>query len=100
MFVVGLKKKSNEDSSSLKLEMQLYSPSLKVREDGRGGPIAVFSAHDQVRGKVSLDASCYHSGRLTIAVRFFLFVSLAGHMSSCKAKIARGLFHVLGPHPI
>ncbi|KAF9051352.1 hypothetical protein BJ165DRAFT_1340545 [Panaeolus papilionaceus] len=68
MFVVGFKKKSNEDSSSLKLEMQLYSPSLKVREDGRGGPIAVFSAHDQVGGKVSLDTSCYHSGRLTIAL--------------------------------
>ncbi|KAF8903298.1 hypothetical protein CPB84DRAFT_1774459 [Gymnopilus junonius] len=52
---------------SSKLELQLYSPSLKVHQDGTG-PIAVFGDHDQVTGKVSLDPTCYHTGRLTIAI--------------------------------
>ncbi|KDR80312.1 hypothetical protein GALMADRAFT_242672 [Galerina marginata CBS 339.88] len=52
---------------SSKVELQLYSPSLKVHEDGRG-PIAVFGDHDQVTGKVTLDSSCHHTGRLTISI--------------------------------
>lgn len=55
------------DSSS-KIELQLYSPSLKVySEDGRG-PMAVFSEHDQVGGKVTLDSSCGNTGRLSVSV--------------------------------
>ncbi|KAF8155822.1 hypothetical protein B0H34DRAFT_798928 [Crassisporium funariophilum] len=52
---------------SLKLELQLYSPSLKVHEDGRG-PIAVFSDHDQVGGKVTVDSSNSSAGRLTVSI--------------------------------
>ncbi|KAF8966571.1 hypothetical protein BDZ97DRAFT_1657490 [Flammula alnicola] len=53
---------------SAKLELQLYSPSLKVYSEDGHGPMAVFSDHDQVGGKVSLDSSCYHSGRLSISI--------------------------------
>ncbi|KAH9478449.1 hypothetical protein JR316_0008904 [Psilocybe cubensis] len=53
---------------STKLELQLYSPSLKVHEDERG-PVAVFSDHDQVTGKVSLDSSCHHTGKLAISIQ-------------------------------
>ncbi|TFK38120.1 hypothetical protein BDQ12DRAFT_121772 [Crucibulum laeve] len=53
---------------SLQLELQLYSPSLKVQEDGHRGPLAVFSEHDQVGGKVILDQSCFHTGRLTVSI--------------------------------
>ncbi|PPQ73923.1 hypothetical protein CVT26_006549 [Gymnopilus dilepis] len=52
---------------SAKLELQLYSPSLKVHEDGTG-PIAVFSDHDQITGKVSIDSTCHHTGRLAISI--------------------------------
>lgn len=53
--------------SSLLLELQLYSPSLKVNEASRG-PLAVFSDHDQVGGKIVLDSRSYHTGQLTISV--------------------------------
>ncbi|EDR08178.1 uncharacterized protein LACBIDRAFT_297544 [Laccaria bicolor S238N-H82] len=52
---------------SLLLELQLYSPSLKVNEASRG-PLAVFSDHDQVGGKVILDSRSYHTGQLTISI--------------------------------
>ncbi|CAA7264395.1 unnamed protein product [Cyclocybe aegerita] len=52
---------------SSQLELQLYSPSLKVHDDGRG-PVAVFSGHDQVGGRVCLDADAYHTGRLSISI--------------------------------
>ena len=61
--------------SSAKLELQLYSPSLKVSQDGQG-PMAVFGDHDQVSGKVSLDTSCHHTGRLSISVCFYSLSSL------------------------
>ena len=54
--------------SSSRLELQLYSPSLKIHNADNRGPIAVFSQHDQIDGKVSLDPSCYFSGRLNVAV--------------------------------
>ncbi|KAF9568301.1 hypothetical protein CPC08DRAFT_679979 [Agrocybe pediades] len=53
---------------SARLELQLYSPSLKVHHEDRSGPIAVFSDHDQVTGKITLDSSCGPSGRLTLTV--------------------------------
>ncbi|KAJ2936768.1 hypothetical protein H1R20_g333, partial [Candolleomyces eurysporus] len=46
------------------LELQLYSPALKV--DAKG-PIAVFNDHDRLSGKVVLDWQAYHTGRLNIA---------------------------------
>ncbi|KAF8800580.1 hypothetical protein BYT27DRAFT_7262738 [Phlegmacium glaucopus] len=52
---------------SLKLELQLYSPSRKFHEDSRG-PMAVFADRDQVSGKVILDSSCYPDGTLTISI--------------------------------
>ncbi len=55
--------------SSSKIELQLYSPSLKVYSENGRGPMAVFSHHDQVGGKVTLDPSCGHTGRLAISVR-------------------------------
>ncbi|KAF9010008.1 hypothetical protein BDQ17DRAFT_1234754 [Cyathus striatus] len=53
---------------SLQLEMQLYSPSLKAYEDGQRGPLAVYSEHDHVGGKVIIDAKSSPSGRLTISI--------------------------------
>ncbi|KAJ2916569.1 hypothetical protein MD484_g3854, partial [Candolleomyces efflorescens] len=47
------------------LELQLYSPSLKV--DSKG-PIAVFNDHDRLSGKVILDWQAYHTGKLNIAI--------------------------------
>lgn len=52
---------------SLKFGLQLYSPSLKVNEDGRDR-MAVFTDRDQVAGKVTLNPNCYPAGRLTISV--------------------------------
>ncbi|KIM47048.1 hypothetical protein M413DRAFT_268498 [Hebeloma cylindrosporum] len=50
------------------LELQLYSPSLKVHHSDTRGPIAVFSQHDQIDGKVSLDPSGCQSGRLSVVI--------------------------------
>ncbi|KAF9445537.1 hypothetical protein P691DRAFT_263369 [Macrolepiota fuliginosa MF-IS2] len=52
---------------SVQLELQLYSPSLKV-EDGSRGPLAVFSHNDKVSGKVFLDPSCHHTGKLSVTL--------------------------------
>ncbi|KAF9458236.1 hypothetical protein BDZ94DRAFT_1201451 [Collybia nuda] len=55
---------------SLQMELQLYSPSVKLQQehfDDRG-PLAVFGDHDQVGGKVILDPSCNHTGRLSISI--------------------------------
>ena len=57
--------------SSSKIELQLYSPSLKVYSENGRGPMAVFSHHDQVGGKVTLDPSCGPTGRLAISVRLY-----------------------------
>jgi hypothetical protein len=53
------------------MELQLYSPSVKLHQEHTDdrGPLAVFGDHDQVGGKVILDPSCYHTGRLSISVR-------------------------------
>jgi len=56
--------------SSSQIQLQLFSPSLKVYEDGRG-PVAVFSGHDQVEGRVTLDNDSYHSGRLSVSVHSY-----------------------------
>lgn len=55
---------------SLQTQLQLYSPSVKVYQDHAEdkGPLAVFSDHDQVGGKVILDPSCYHTGKLSISI--------------------------------
>ncbi|TFK21144.1 hypothetical protein FA15DRAFT_672858 [Coprinopsis marcescibilis] len=50
---------------SVQLELQLYSPSLKV--DARG-PIAVFNNHDEIGGKVVLDCPASDTGRLTLSI--------------------------------
>ncbi|KXN92145.1 hypothetical protein AN958_09237 [Leucoagaricus sp. SymC.cos] len=52
---------------SVQLELQLYSPSLKVK-DGSRGPLAVFSQNDKVSGQVYLDSSCHHTGRLSVTL--------------------------------
>ncbi|KAH6918031.1 hypothetical protein BKA70DRAFT_1416056 [Coprinopsis sp. MPI-PUGE-AT-0042] len=56
---------TGKESESTQLELQVYSPSLKV--DARG-PIAVFSNHDQVHGRLMLDSTAHHSGKLTLTV--------------------------------
>lgn len=55
---------------SVQLEMQIYSPSLQPSDQPRDnfGTLAVFSEHDQISGRVVLDPSCSHSGRLSISV--------------------------------
>ena len=59
-----------DDQRSLKLEVQIYSPSVKVRQgNGVGGSLLpVFSDNDKIEGKVTLDQSCHHSGILSITV--------------------------------
>ncbi|KAF9482332.1 hypothetical protein BDN70DRAFT_801784 [Pholiota conissans] len=59
---------------SSKMELQLYSPSLKVYSEDAHGPMAVFGEHDQVGGRVTLDPSCGHTGRLSISIEgYFLY---------------------------
>lgn len=56
---------------SLQMEVQIYSNSVKtVQQEGHEGtkPLPVFGDHDQISGKVILDPSCSHSGRLSIDV--------------------------------
>jgi hypothetical protein len=54
-------------SRSVQLELQLFSPKLKLKDDNRG-PVASFSFDDKVSGKVLLDGSCHHTGRLSVTV--------------------------------
>ncbi|KAF5314534.1 hypothetical protein D9611_007194 [Ephemerocybe angulata] len=59
------------------LELQLYSPSLRV--DTRG-PLAVFNDHDKLSGKVVLDSLAHHTGRLVLTVEgCFSYPPLPGH---------------------
>lgn len=51
--------------SSSPIELQLYSPALRV--DARG-PLAVFNDNDQLSGKVMLDFQAHHTGRLVVTV--------------------------------
>ncbi|KAG1745185.1 hypothetical protein EDB19DRAFT_1692879 [Suillus lakei] len=65
---------------SLLLDMQLYSPSIKmVKQVGLDGMIScpVFGDHDKVEGKVVLDPNCSQSGRLAISIEgVFEYVSV------------------------
>ncbi|KAJ8589349.1 hypothetical protein M405DRAFT_852180 [Rhizopogon salebrosus TDB-379] len=65
---------------SLLLDMQLYSPSVKmVKQPMLDGMIScpVFGDHDRVEGKITLDPSCSQSGRLTISIEgVFEYVSV------------------------
>lgn len=57
--------------SFMEMELQLYSPSIKPHRglaDGKG-TLPVFGERDQVKGKVILGRSCYHTGCLSISVR-------------------------------
>lgn len=58
-------------NSFVQMELQLYSPSITLPgglTDNKLGPLPVFGEHDQVRGKVTLARSCYHTGCLSISV--------------------------------
>ncbi|KAF8220933.1 hypothetical protein L208DRAFT_1331020 [Tricholoma matsutake] len=55
----------------VQMELQLYSPSITLPgglTDNKLGPLPVFGEHDQVRGKVTLARSCYHTGCLSISI--------------------------------
>ena len=55
--------------------MQIYSASVKVvKKPGLGTSQTrpVFGEQDKIEGKVSLDPTCSHNGRLTISVRVLL----------------------------
>ncbi|RXW19340.1 hypothetical protein EST38_g6505 [Candolleomyces aberdarensis] len=66
------------------LELQLYSPALKV--DSKG-PIAVFNDHDRLSGKVVLDWQAYHTGRLNIAIEgSFTYCEPSGVSSYSERK--------------
>lgn len=71
---------SARSSSSLLLDMQIYSPSVKmVKRPGLETlqPQPVFCDEDKIEGRIMLDPSCSENGRLTISVCFplhsFLF---------------------------
>ncbi|XP_006463394.1 hypothetical protein AGABI2DRAFT_208146 [Agaricus bisporus var. bisporus H97] len=68
---------------SVQLELQLYSPKLQLKDDS-GGPVAAFSFEDKVSGKVLLDRSCHHSGRLSVTLEgtFYYEKPLAGAKKS------------------
>lgn len=55
---------------SSKLELHIYSPSVKVQKANRigGNVVPVFTENDGVEGKVILDPSCHHSGVVSITV--------------------------------
>lgn len=58
---------------SLKLEVQIYSPSVRVHQGNwvGGSFVPVFSDNDKIEGKVTLDRSCHHSGTLSVTVSLF-----------------------------
>lgn len=67
-------------SSSLLLDMQIYSPSVKVvnlpgLEASQSRP--VFCDEDKIEGKIVLDPSCSQNGRLTISVCFLYLRSFS-----------------------
>ncbi|KAF8556046.1 hypothetical protein OG21DRAFT_1507002 [Imleria badia] len=56
---------------SLLLDMQIYSPSVKVVNQhglATSQPRPVFGDQDKIEGKVTLDPSCSQNGRLTISL--------------------------------
>ncbi|KAG6849370.1 hypothetical protein H0H93_009064 [Arthromyces matolae] len=53
---------------SSRMQLQLYSPSIKASFGKEKGPLAVYTTRDQVAGKVTLDRTCYHSGTLSISI--------------------------------
>lgn len=74
-FLLGL----TDRDRSLQMEIQIYSQSVQVPAEKRGSwaPLPVFSDSDQVSGRIILDSSCSHSGRLSVSVR--VPTSLEGH---------------------
>jgi hypothetical protein len=71
-------------SRSVQLELQLYSPKLKLKGDNRG-PVAAFSLDDKVSGKVLLDGSCHHTGRLSVTVSWLVSLPLCSLVYSRPA---------------
>ena len=66
-------------SSSLLLDMQIYSSSIKaVKLPRLQAPHSypMFEDRDKIEGKVILDPSCSKTGRLTVSVFFRIFSSL------------------------
>jgi hypothetical protein len=64
---------SARSSSSSLLDMQIYSPSVKVvKQPGLAASqsIPMFGDQDKIEGKVILDSSYSQNGRLTISVCF------------------------------
>ncbi|KAK2461285.1 hypothetical protein APHAL10511_006812 [Amanita phalloides] len=55
---------------SFKLELQIYSPSVKVQQGNLVGEslVPVFSETDRIEGKLTLDPSCHHSGVLFVTI--------------------------------
>lgn len=71
---------SDGSSSSLLLDMQIYSPSVQMvklpgLEASQSRP--VFCGEDKVEGKIVLDPSCSQNGRLTISVCFLYLRSFS-----------------------
>ncbi|EAU89283.2 hypothetical protein CC1G_03548 [Coprinopsis cinerea okayama7 len=73
---------------SLHLELHLYSPSLKV--DTRG-PIAVFSNHDDIGGKVVLDCPGHQTGKLALTVEGSIIYPMQS--DSPYSEIRRHVFY-------
>lgn len=75
---------------SLLLDMQLYSPSIKmVKQVGLGGMIScpVFGDHDRVEGRVILDPTCSQNGRLNISIEgAFEYVSVKENLCDESAQ--------------
>lgn len=63
--------------SSLKMEIHITSPSVKILHDDlrTSRSLPVFHNNDRVGGQIVLDLTCYQSGRLSVSVsvstRFF-----------------------------
>ncbi|TEB19162.1 hypothetical protein FA13DRAFT_1647360 [Coprinellus micaceus] len=69
------------------IELQLYSPSLRVSAQG---PIAVFSDHDQLCGRVVLDHQAHHTGKLILSVEgCFLY---SGQVASLPSEPTKHVF--------
>ncbi|KAG1776380.1 hypothetical protein EV702DRAFT_1229883 [Suillus placidus] len=75
---------------SLLLDMQLYSPSIKmVKRVGLGGMIScpVFGDNDKVEGKVILDPNCSQNGRLNISIEgVFEYISVKEDLDDESAQ--------------
>ncbi|PFH49933.1 hypothetical protein AMATHDRAFT_62247 [Amanita thiersii Skay4041] len=70
---------------SLKLELQIYSSSIRVQHDNRSssGLVPVFNTGDRVSGKVILDPSCHNSGTITITVEGIFNYKIAQEDKMC-----------------